>query len=77
MSERESGETPRRNSACPVCGGPNGCAPAASGSFDTPCWCTTVDIDPAALARVPEPMRGRSCLCRRCATSEKADRRTG
>ena len=51
---------------CPVCGAPNECAAAATGSFATPCWCVDAVVDPAALARVPEPMRHRACLCRAC-----------
>lgn len=52
---------------CPLCGGPNGCAAAASGSFRTPCWCSGVVFSPQALAAVPEAARGRACLCRGCA----------
>lgn len=52
---------------CPLCGGDNACAPAASGSFETPCWCRAVTIAPEVLARVPEAERLRSCLCRQCA----------
>jgi hypothetical protein len=59
---------PLPNEICPLCGGPNGCIPAAGGSFDMPCWCAGVTVDPAALARVPEDARGRACLCRACAT---------
>lgn len=62
---------PLPNTTCPLCGGPNGCAPAAGGSFDMPCWCVDVTIDPAALARVPEDKRGRACLCRACATGAR------
>jgi len=51
---------------CPVCGAPNECAAAASGSFATPCWCVDVIADPAALARVPVGQRNRACLCRNC-----------
>jgi hypothetical protein len=47
---------------------PNECAPARSGSFDTPCWCASVTVSPAALAAVPDAQRGVSCLCRRCAS---------
>ena len=54
---------------CPLCGGPNGCAPAASGSFATPCWCRTARISPEVLARVPAEQRGRACLCARCASA--------
>lgn len=52
---------------CPLCGGPNGCAPAASGTFDSPCWCTTVEIPAAVLTRVPAAQRGQACICRACA----------
>jgi len=58
---------PKPNNTCPLCGGPNGCAPAASGSFDTPCWCTTTPINPAALARIPDALRNQACICRNCA----------
>ena len=57
---------PNPNHACPVCGGANACAPARSGSFDTPCWCTSVTI-PAANIRGSEDRA--SCLCMRCATA--------
>jgi hypothetical protein len=64
----EDGELlPRPALGCPLCGGPNGCAPAASGGFDTPCWCNGVVVDPAALERVPPEQRGRACICARCA----------
>jgi len=69
--------TPRRNCTCPLCGGPNDCAPARTGSFDEPCWCTSVAIDPAALARIPEAARNEACLCRRCATGGAGARQAG
>lgn len=52
---------------CPLCGAPNECAPARSGSLDTPCWCASVTVSASALAAVPAPMRNRACLCPRCA----------
>lgn len=55
---------------CPLCGGPNACAPALSGRLDTPCWCKSVTFSPELLARVPKAMRGLSCLCQNCATQE-------
>jgi hypothetical protein len=58
--------------ACPLCGGPNDCRAATSGSFDQPCWCAAVTFDPSALAGVPEAARNRACLCRRCAMGERA-----
>jgi hypothetical protein len=61
------GATPQAEHRCPLCGGPNGCAPAVAGRFDVACWCTEVRFSPEALARVPAEQRGRACLCRRCA----------
>lgn len=58
---------PRPEPDCPVCGEPNGCAPAGCGSFEVDCWCSRVKIDAAALARVPAQQRGLACLCPRCA----------
>lgn len=58
---------PLPHHACPLCGEENGCAVAASGRFDTPCWCQDVAIGPETLARVPPAQRNRACLCRRCA----------
>lgn len=55
--------------SCPLCGQPNGCAAAAAGRFDTPCWCSTVSFTPALLARVPVAQRQQACICRRCAES--------
>jgi Cysteine-rich CWC len=58
--------TPGRNGICPVCASPNGCVPAACGTFDGACWCASVTIDAAALARVPDGDRGAACLCAAC-----------
>jgi len=55
---------------CPVCGVSNECAVARSGQFDTPCWCKNVTFSTNALARVPEEMRGKACLCPQCAALE-------
>lgn len=66
-----SGETtPLPEVHCPLCGGPNGCVPASSGSFAGACWCKDVTFSPELLARVPEAARQRACICRRCATEE-------
>jgi hypothetical protein len=51
---------------CPLCGGPNDCVSARSGNFDAPCWCTEVTVNPAALARLPEHERNKTCLCWNC-----------
>ncbi|MCW5626808.1 MAG: cysteine-rich CWC family protein [Burkholderiales bacterium] len=67
---------PLPNHLCPLCGGPNGCAPAACGSFDTPCWCRDVKFDADALGRIPESQRNKACLCRNCAAGDSAQRAT-
>ena len=56
------------NITCPLCGGPNECGPARCGHFDNACWCTTVSFSREALARVPDELRNKACLCRQCAT---------
>jgi hypothetical protein len=56
---------PLPNARCPLCGLANHCAPAATGRFDTPCWCTGVDIDRRALAAAEGDRN--ACLCPACA----------
>lgn len=56
------------NHTCPLCGGPNACVPAQTGSFDQACWCAQTKVSAAALASVPEALRNRACLCARCAS---------
>jgi prepilin-type N-terminal cleavage/methylation domain-containing protein/prepilin-type processing-associated H-X9-DG protein len=53
-------------SQCPLCGQPNGCQLCLPGAGKGPCWCSTVKIPAALLARVPEILRGRACVCRSC-----------
>lgn len=52
---------------CPLCGGANQCAPAQVGRLDVACWCTRAVVSREALARVPEHLVDRACLCPRCA----------
>lgn len=59
---------PLANPACPLCGGPNSCAPARSGSFAEACWCESVAIAPDTLARIAPGLRGTACLCAACAS---------
>ncbi|MEO8310453.1 MAG: cysteine-rich CWC family protein [Caldimonas sp.] len=65
-------DVPAPHLICPLCGGANACAPAQSGRFDVACWCTTASFDAGLLARVPEALRGVSCICSACATSAAA-----
>ncbi|MDO9002922.1 MAG: cysteine-rich CWC family protein [Aquabacterium sp.] len=53
---------------CPLCAGPNGCAMAAGGSVDSPCWCRSVVFGAEVLAQVPQAQRGQVCICARCAS---------
>ena len=52
---------------CPLCGGPNACAPARSGRFAEACWCEGVAIERDVLARIPPALRDAACLCPACA----------
>lgn len=58
---------PLPNRVCPRCGAANLCAPAASGSFDTECWCTRASVSRQALSEIPAELMGESCLCPACA----------
>jgi hypothetical protein len=49
---------------CPLCGNANDCG-AAAGKGD--CWCWSAVIPDEAIARVPEDLRGKICVCQRCA----------
>ena len=54
--------------SCPLCSADNRCASALSNGADdvSECWCMTVKIPPALLARVPSKQRNRSCICAAC-----------
>lgn len=58
---------------CPLCGRPNQCAPAASGSFGGDCWCARTTVSAEALERVPRAWRGIACLCPACASGAEPD----
>ncbi len=64
---------PLPNDRCPLCGGPNACAPAQTGTFDTPCWCTHTRIPASLLARIAQPMRGTACVCNACVNAALAE----
>lgn len=53
-------------SLCPLCGGSNDCQLCSDAPVKGPCWCANVEIPDALLARVPENLRHRACICRRC-----------
>jgi len=55
--------------ACPLCGGDNGCQLRSPATYQGPCWCARVEMPAALLARVPENLRDRACICRQCVES--------
>ena len=56
-------------SRCPLCGGPNDCRLCSSAAPAGDCWCATVEIPDALIARVPPALRRRACICRNCITA--------
>lgn len=58
---------PIRALACPLCGGPNDCAPALSGTFEGQCWCKEAQFSSELLAQVPAAQQDLACICRNCA----------
>lgn len=53
-------------SQCPLCGAPNNCQMCTMEAYKGPCWCATVEIPQALLARVPGGLRQHACICRKC-----------
>lgn len=51
---------------CPLCGGPNECLLCSPAAHKGQCWCMHEEIPAELLARVPEPLRNRACICREC-----------
>ncbi|MBM3386637.1 MAG: cysteine-rich CWC family protein [Betaproteobacteria bacterium] len=63
---------------CPLCGGPNRCAMAPSGSApQTPCWCTRAQFSAQLLQQVPEAARGQACICPDCVSASQIPSQTG
>jgi len=51
---------------CPLCGGANGCQRCSPATYKGSCWCARVEMPEPLLARVPEPLRNRACICLAC-----------
>jgi hypothetical protein len=51
---------------CPLCGKPNNCQLCTEAAYKGPCWCATVQIPEALLARVPPELRNKACICHGC-----------
>lgn len=50
---------------CPLCGKPNNCSYAA-GNIHEGCWCEKVTVPKELLDKVPEDLKGKSCICIEC-----------
>ncbi|WP_297846172.1 cysteine-rich CWC family protein [Pseudomonas sp.] len=66
LNERDSLDS----SICPACGLSNSCTLADPRTAAQPCWCFSVEIDPALLDALPPDVRNQACLCPRCAQVE-------
>lgn len=53
---------------CPLCGESNRCASARGEAEE--CWCMNVKIPKEVLQRVPDQLKGKSCICQTCTISD-------
>jgi prepilin-type processing-associated H-X9-DG protein/prepilin-type N-terminal cleavage/methylation domain-containing protein len=53
-------------SDCPLCGGANECRLCSPAPYKGRCWCAQEDISNELIARVPENLRNRACICKNC-----------
>ena len=51
---------------CPLCGAANECQLCSPHVFKGQCWCAHEEIPSELLARVPENLRNRACICKLC-----------
>ena len=61
-------------SRCPLCGGANECQLSSPVAYKGQCWCASVEIPAELLARVPENLRNRACICRSCVEKFQRER---
>lgn len=53
-------------SRCPLCGVANECQLCSPATYKGPCWCAHMEMPEELLARVPENLRNRACICADC-----------
>jgi len=58
--------------ACPLCGGANECQLCSAVVYKGQCWCAREEIPGELLARVPEHLQNRACICRACIVNFRA-----
>jgi len=51
---------------CPLCGWPNGCQLCSPAAYKGPCWYVHEEFPAELLARVPDHLRNRACICQNC-----------
>lgn len=61
---------------CPVCQSPNDCQLCTSSTYKGSCWCQHHSFPEELLARVPEELRNRACVCRSCVETAWRARRS-
>ncbi len=61
-------------SRCPLCGGANECQLSSPVAYKGQCWCASVEMPAELLARVPENLRNRACICRPCVEKFQRER---
>jgi len=59
---------------CPLCQDVNECLLCSPVAYKGQCWCRQEDIPAELLARVPEHLRNRACLCRSCVEKFRAEK---
>ena len=60
-----------------MCGEANACQLCAVATHKGPCWCVRVEIPGELLARVPESLHNRVCLCQNCVNAFNRERDLG
>ncbi len=59
---------------CPLCREANACQLCSPATYKGSCWCARVEMPEALLARVPENLRNRACICRNCVEKFRRER---
>ena len=49
---------------CPLCNKDNRCG--LNHNIQEQCWCVSENITPTLLAKVPQPLINKSCICQAC-----------
>ncbi|HEX3890486.1 MAG TPA: cysteine-rich CWC family protein, partial [Verrucomicrobiae bacterium] len=57
-----------------LCGAANGCQLCSPATYKGSCWCARVEMPDALLARVPENLRNRACICQSCVEKFQRER---